>query len=149
MTPILAAPVGFVDVPVIVLVISSLFTVVTVIVAGVIVGRQRAQKAAVDEQHRAVAELQASLATFIAVNDELRKTNDEQKAEHARERTKWQAELAAEREKRAKLEGRLDAVTSHLAAQIVAAVAAAVAAPPGAGPTQTITTTTTTPGVPS
>lgn len=126
-----------IDVPALVLIIGAVFSAVTVVVAGIMVGRQRAQQSA-------VAELQASLRTFIATNDELRKVNEDQRSEHARERKKWQDELAAEREKRAKLEGRLDAVTSHLAAQIVAAVAAAVA--PITGPTTT-TTTTTTPGV--
>lgn len=102
-----------IDVPAWVAIVGTVLGIVAMIAAAVAIARQVAIK--------------ESLATIIDANEELRKTNADLRAEHAIDREKWARELAVEREKRAQLEGRLDAVTSHLADQIVTAVAAAVA----------------------
>lgn len=77
--------------------------------------------------------IRQTLASVIDANTELRSANADLKGE-----------LAAAKLETAKLEGRLDAVTSHLADQIVKAVADAVARSP-----LTVTTTTGIKGVAS
>jgi regulator of replication initiation timing len=91
-----------IDVPAWVAIVGAVFGAVSLIATSVAVGRQRA--------------IRTSLDTLIEANEGLRKANDD-----------LRAELKIEQEKRAQLEGRLDAVTSHLAEQIINAVAAAVA----------------------
>lgn len=57
------------------------------------------------------AAIRSSLSTIIEANAELRTANED-----------LRRELSAEREARAELAGRLDAVTTHLAEQLVEAV---------------------------
>ncbi len=59
--------------------------------------------------------IRAALDTIQTINEELRQSNDD-----------LRHELATEREKRANLEGRLDALTTDLADRIVKAVIAAM-----------------------
>lgn len=82
-------------------IVGALFTAIAVIGAAYAVWR--------------AANVKASLDLLITVNDELRKSNDD-----------LREELAVEREKRATLEGKLDALTSDLADRIVRAVLAAI-----------------------
>jgi len=78
-------------------VVGTILTLVAVVAAAVAVWRSTA--------------IRASLDTFRLSNEELRESNNE-----------LRRELADEREKRAILEGKVEALTSELAGQIVAAV---------------------------
>ena len=80
---------------------GALFTVVAAVAAAVAVWRS--------------ASVRSSLDTIRLINDELRASNVE-----------LRQELAAERENRARLEGRIDALTSDLAERIVRAVTLAI-----------------------
>ena len=78
-------------------VVGTILTLVAVVAAAVAVWRSTAIRAILD--------------TFRLSNEELRESNNE-----------LRRELADEREKRAILEGKVEALTSELADQIVAAV---------------------------
>lgn len=82
-------------------IVGTLLTIVAVIAASVAVWRSTA--------------IRASLDTIRTLNEELRESNNE-----------LRRELADEREKRATLEGKVEALTSDLADQIVAAVMRAI-----------------------
>lgn len=88
-------------------IVGTILTLVAAIAAAVAVWRS--------------ASVRSSLDTIRLINDELRASNEE-----------LRQELAAERENRARLEGRIDALTSDLAERIVRAVTQAIT---GARPT--------------
>ena len=67
--------------------------------------------------------IEATLNTLTIANAELRKANDDLRLERDDDRTKFSAELAAEREKRAELEGRMSLLLDGMAERIVGAVA--------------------------
>ena len=67
--------------------------------------------------------IEATLNTLTIANAELRKANDDLRLERDDDRTRFTAELAAEREKRAELEGRMSLLLDGMAERIVCAVA--------------------------
>ena len=98
--------------------IAGLLAVLTTAATAVAVVRQVSIKTT-------LVTLEASLHASAAANVELRLTNDDLKKA-----------LDEEREKRAKLEGRLDAFTTHLARELVDAVVRTVReVTPNLGPT--------------
>lgn len=116
-----------VDLPVSVAVMVGLITLVGVIAAGVSLSRSSA--------------LRASLETITLANAELRQANSDLRAESAADRARFDRRIAEETEKRAQLEGRLQALTADLGRMIVDAVVRTVEAtspfvtdrPPAAG----------------
>lgn len=110
--PIEAAVVAEISVPVWLMIISGIITIAAAVTGAVAVARQVA--------------IRQSLATITDANVELRQVIADVKAEQLAEREAARRDLADERERRAKLEGKLDAVTTGLAEQIVQAVAAAL-----------------------
>lgn len=97
-----------VDLPVSVAVTATLLTLVGLIAAGVSLSRSSA--------------LRSSLETITMANVELRQANADLRAESEADRQRFDRQLAEEREKRAALEGRLEAVTADLGRMIVEAV---------------------------